>query len=179
LIRLISFPCPIVNNGQIRDQQTTSQRIYGIVGIVQLIAGPYLIVITKAEKTSEVNGHAVYQVLQTELLSFRKTTTHLTEAQVTFNNSYLSMMRQVLGTPAFYFSYSYDLSHSMQRQHLSWPEYVQQSLIERSDPRFVWNRNLLKRLQAPEFHRYAIPLIHGCKYFFFLLIAFDHNASLN
>lgn len=147
-----------------REQQISTQKIYGIIGIIKLIAGPYLIVVTEAEKIGEINGQPIYQVQKTEMLSFRKTTTHLTEAQVNFNTSYLSMIRQVLATPAFYFSYSYDLSHSVQRQHFNWPEYIQQSLIERSDFRFVWNRNLLKRFQTPEFHRYAMPIIHGCKY---------------
>lgn len=44
--------------------------------------GPYLIVITKREKIGDVDGHTVWKVIDTEVLSFKRTLLHLTEQQV-------------------------------------------------------------------------------------------------
>ena len=52
------------------------------------------------------------------------------------------MMKQVLATPYFFFSYNYDLSHSRQRYEeniASSGETMAQSLVERAETRFVWN----------------------------------------
>jgi SacI homology domain len=35
------------------------------------------------------------------------------------------MIEFMLGTPNFYFSYSYDLTHTLQRLHNTTPEYLQ------------------------------------------------------
>ena len=40
---------------------------------------------------------------------------HLTEEQLESNRKYTEMMKQVLSTPYFYFSYNFDISHSRQR----------------------------------------------------------------
>lgn len=151
------------NLNQLRDQSVTSESIFGLVGIINLIAGPYLIVINSAQVVCEIRGQKIYQVLDTKLISFRKTTTHLTETQIHFNTQYQSMIRTMLATPYFYFSYEYDLSHSLQRLHqqLSQATYEQQSPLERADQRFVWNAALLQRLSSQGLHRYCLPLIHG------------------
>lgn len=46
--------------------------------------GPYLIVITKREKIGEIDGHTVWKVVSTEVLSFKRTLLHLTEQQVCY-----------------------------------------------------------------------------------------------
>lgn len=60
-----------------------TKSIWGIFGIIRLTAGPYLIVITKKEKVGEICGHTVWKVTDTEMLSYKRTTLHLTEKQVT------------------------------------------------------------------------------------------------
>lgn len=49
--------------------------------------------------------------------------------QITYNGIFLSMIQSVLKTPYLYFSYSYDLTHTLQRlQHTS-PEFVKVSRL--------------------------------------------------
>lgn len=71
------------------------------------------------------------------------------------------MLRTTLDTPFFYFSYTYDLTHTLQRLHSMPPEFLQMGLLERAEPRFVWNRSLLQGLQ--QLKKYCLPLVHGCK----------------
>ncbi len=56
--------------------------IHGIIGIIHLISGPYLIVITSKLRVGDINGHAIYKVQTTNLIPFTRNTSHLTEQQV-------------------------------------------------------------------------------------------------
>lgn len=44
--------------------------------------------------------------------------------QERMNRVYLAMVESVLATPYFYFSYTYDITHSQQRLHNTSPEYL-------------------------------------------------------
>lgn len=150
--------------GQANSQIIESRTIFGIIGIINLIAGPYLIVITKRNHIGDIDERSIFQVQETEIISFRRTTTHLTEKQVTFNNAYINMVKSVLNTPYFYFSYTYDLSHSMQRIFNNQGSFGNKSLFERADQRFIWNRALISRFTGdPELITFCLPIIHGCK----------------
>lgn len=56
--------------------------IFGIWGIIPLIAGNYLLVITKAEVIGTLNGHDIYHVLESDVIPYQKSTLHLTQRQV-------------------------------------------------------------------------------------------------
>jgi hypothetical protein len=51
------------------------------VGIIELISGPYLIVIKSVKRVGLINDAEIYQVDQTELIPF-KTDLHLSEQEV-------------------------------------------------------------------------------------------------
>lgn len=74
------------------------------------------------------------------------------------------MLDVVLRTEAFYFSYSYDLTHTFQRLQMSPSDFYSTTFIERADQRFVWNRYLVNSFLANKsIAKYALPIIHGCK----------------
>lgn len=86
------------------------------------------------------------------------------------------MIELVLRTEAFYFSYTYDITHTFQRLQTSPPDFHSTPFIERADQRFVWNRHLCTQLtNNPATARFALPLIHGCKSWF---TCFSKNSSL-
>jgi hypothetical protein len=75
------------------------------------------------------------------------------------------MLETVLHTEAFYFSYSYDITHTFQRLQTSSSDFYSTSFIERADQRFVWNRYLLDPFLTNKIlAKFALPLIHGCKF---------------
>lgn len=81
----------------------------------------------------------------------------------------MSMITKVLDTPYYYFSYTYDLTHTLQRLHSMPPEFLQMGLFERADHRFVWNRYLLQSFQKSDLKKYCLPLVLGCKFFYSFL----------
>uniref|UniRef100_A0A8C8GIY5 SAC domain-containing protein n=1 Tax=Oncorhynchus tshawytscha TaxID=74940 RepID=A0A8C8GIY5_ONCTS len=136
--------------------------ICGIMGTVRLVAGMYLIVITKKRNVGSLLGHAVWKAVDFDIISYKKTVLHLTENQMQDNKTFLSMINNVLTTDGFYFCTDYDLTHTLQRLANVSHDFQEMSLLERADQRFVWNGSLLREFLAqPELHKFAIPVVHG------------------
>lgn len=136
--------------------------IFGILGTIHLVAGNYLIVITKKMKVGEFFSHVIWKATDFDILSYKKTMLHLTDIQLQDNKTFLAMLNSVLSVDGFYFSTTYDLTHTLQRLSNTSPEFQEMSLLERADQRFVWNGHLLRELSAqPEVHRFALPVLHG------------------
>ncbi|XP_014834274.1 PREDICTED: phosphatidylinositide phosphatase SAC1-B-like [Poecilia mexicana] len=136
--------------------------ICGIMGTIRLVAGMYLIVITRKRNVGNLLGHAVWKAVDFDVISYKKTVLHLSEIQSQENKTFLAMINNVLNTDGFYFCTDFDLTHTLQRLANTSPDFQEMSLLERADQRFVWNGNLLRELAGqPELHRFALPVIHG------------------
>lgn len=81
------------------------------------------------------------------------------------NHTYVGMVQHVLSKPGFYFSYDYDLTHTLQRRHyLSQMKlnFLSIPLHERADDRFMWNAHFMRDLVVlPELRRFIVPILHG------------------
>lgn len=136
--------------------------IHGIIGTINLIAGPYLIVVTSVSKIGTIYGQDVWRIESTRMIPYCKTMRHLTDEQVRFNQTYVSMIKSVLDTEYFYYCTSYDLTHTLQRLSNQGPGFTSMSLFDRSDDRFVWNKHLLREWnERAELKRYCLPILHG------------------
>uniref|UniRef100_A0A8C8F9U3 SAC domain-containing protein n=1 Tax=Oncorhynchus tshawytscha TaxID=74940 RepID=A0A8C8F9U3_ONCTS len=134
--------------------------ICGIMGSVRLVAGMYLIVITKKRNVGSLLGHAVWKAVDFDVISYKKTVLHLTEDQTQDNKTFLSMINNVLTTDGFYFCTDYDLTHTLQRLANVSHDFQEMSLLERADQRFVWNGSLLREFLAqPEVLDVPDPVI--------------------
>uniref|UniRef100_A0AAY4AAY3 SAC domain-containing protein n=1 Tax=Denticeps clupeoides TaxID=299321 RepID=A0AAY4AAY3_9TELE len=122
--------------------------ICGIMGTIHLVAGMYIIVVTKKRKVGDLLGHVVWKAVEFDVISYQKTVLHLTDGQMQDNKTFLSMINSVLNTDGFYFATDYDLTHTLQRLANTSPEFQEMSLLERADQRFVWNGHLLRDFTA-------------------------------
>lgn len=137
----------LVDSPDLAGRRVTS--IAGILGIIKLRLGgypssskpheahigaadKYIIIITKAQLIGRIRGNSIYQIQATEFLPLREREFHDPD-----EDAYLSLLRTHLRTGPMYFSYTFDLTSSFQRQvsaDLSLP------LWQRADDRFFWNR---------------------------------------
>ncbi|KAM4633688.1 polyphosphoinositide phosphatase isoform 1-T1 [Polymixia lowei] len=84
---------------------------YGIVGFVRFLEGYYIVLITKRRKMADIGGHSIYKIEDTSMIYIPNDSvrvTHPDEAR------YVRIFQNVDLSSNFYFSYSYDLSHSLQ-----------------------------------------------------------------
>lgn len=114
---------------------------------------------TQRELVGQIGTHQIWRLAKAELLPYCRSLTHLKPEQLADNNAYLNMVELVLSTPYHYFSYTYDITHTIQRLHQIGPDFWQQSLLERADQRFVWNAHILRPFKQNA--RFCLPLLHG------------------
>lgn len=80
-----------------------------------------------------IKGHMVYRVVATEMLPLRER-----QVRDPDEDTYLSLVKGLLHNGPMYFSYSFDLTNSFQRQALHTDSLG--PLWQRADDRFFWNR---------------------------------------
>eukprot|EP01098_Paradermamoeba_levis_P012311 TRINITY_DN5363_c0_g1_i1.p1 TRINITY_DN5363_c0_g1~~TRINITY_DN5363_c0_g1_i1.p1 ORF type:complete len:602 (-),score=219.09 TRINITY_DN5363_c0_g1_i1:139-1899(-) len=130
---------------------------FGVVGMIQLIRSAYLILITGKKHVGSVRGHDIWKLTDTLILPLSQTNL-LTARQKQDEETYLSMIRSVLSQD-FYFSYSFHLTHSLQR--LSHMKDAGPVLHRQADPRFFWNAYLMKNFIEAGLDRWVLPITMG------------------
>lgn len=152
---------------------------YGIIGFVKFLEGYYLILVTKRNKIGFIGNHTIYTIKDTTIY---KISYEGTKSSNPLESKYLKMFMNVDLSSNFYFSYSYDLTRTLQ-YNLSVPKFVGENVeIEEEEPlswdgsgedrtfafrsisrkKFVWNEFLLKPMQKKVLHQdWMLELIHG------------------
>lgn len=129
--------------------------LFGIAGFVHFLEGYYVYIITKASIIAVIGGHFIYKIDEAQLVSItpaNKIDRQPDEAR------YIDMFSSVDLTRNFYFSYTYDLTHSLQHNLTS-----DQNCGNELNDMFVWNYYLLRvgftavTRTAP----WTLPLIYG------------------
>ncbi|KAI8390279.1 SacI homology domain-containing protein [Blakeslea trispora] len=91
--------------------QLSSMRIYGIVGFVRFTQGWYMIFITKRRQVAILGGHYIYHIDETRLVPIglgHKIDKNSDEAR------YVATFQNIDLAKNFYFSYTYDITNSLQ-----------------------------------------------------------------
>jgi hypothetical protein len=126
-------------------------------------------VITKRSPVALLGGHYVYHIDETRLISIasdelRKTDRNPEEAR------YLSTLDHLDISKTFYFSYSYDITRTLQANILRQRDLFERGSASGSNPdvrsyndMFVWNYFLLQsgEGQPREISSWCLPIIHG------------------
>ncbi|CAH0597161.1 unnamed protein product [Chrysodeixis includens] len=135
--------------------------VCGFLGTIKLISGLYMVVAKYRILIGKLNGHDIYQLAGSDIIPYARSNTHLSSKQIEDNATYERMVRQALDTPGIYFSYGYDLTHTLQRLHSVAPDFHKMSITNRADPRFLWNGFLLRDYSDQMFSTFTLPVIQG------------------
>lgn len=147
---------------------------YGLLGLIKFTKGYYLSIITKCSQVAILGGHYIYHIDETKLIpldmNYKRPEKYSDEEKLLSIFKYLDLSK------TFYFSYTYDITNSLQtnfiRQkklatefHNNGKDYETKntSSFEHNE-RFVWNNLLLKPLiDNPDIATYEWfqPIIHG------------------
>lgn len=156
------------------DNPLDPKKIYGIVGIADLSAGRYLIVIKSRKEVGTLDGRRIWKIGGVEFYPFSAShsreqsskavsLTHLED-----DKKYVTLLKSILSLPLF-FSYDMDITNTYQRRSTWNLQAMKDPMYARVDPRFWWNRNLQAPLlnpvtasSAPEtFAKFILPLMMG------------------
>ncbi|XP_013635422.1 PREDICTED: phosphoinositide phosphatase SAC2-like isoform X1 [Brassica oleracea var. oleracea] len=130
---------------------------YGIIGFIRFLGPYYMLIITKRSKLGEVCGHTVYGVAKSRIVTIPHASVLSTVAYSKDEKRYKRLLCTVDLTKDFFFSYSYHIMHSLQRNLSNNVE--GQTYYESM---FVWNEYLTRRIRNnAEDCMWTVALVYG------------------
>lgn len=119
-------------------------------------AGPYIILATKSQLVSMLQGHHIYRVTGFEILPLKEF-----KFSDTVEDIYINLLRGHINSAPLYFSRTWDLTNAYQRQTESG-----QHIWSNADERFFWNKYVSQDLIDSSslnsvIGAYVMPLIYG------------------
>ncbi|KAG8755406.1 phosphatidylinositol-3,5-bisphosphate 5-phosphatase, partial [Ceratobasidium sp. 428] len=118
------------------------QEFHGIVGFVRFTAGWYVVLITKRSVRALMGGHYIYHCEETAIYKICPT---MKVDNPTEEARLLSLFRAVDLSRNFYFSYTYDVTSTLQH-NLTKSSYKSCSQVSKTpyfNDRYAWNHHLL------------------------------------
>jgi phosphatidylinositol 3,5-bisphosphate 5-phosphatase len=141
---------------------------WGLLGFARFTGAYYMLFVTKRSQVAMIGGHYIYQVDGTELIPV--TTASSTRFRLDKNpeeSRFVGILNNLDLTRSFYFSYSYDITRTLQHNILLERKALDEGRAEPLHPdhndMFVWNHHLLKPARAALKNTYdwCIPIVHG------------------
>ena len=142
----------------------------GLLGFVRFTGAYYMLLVTKKSHVAVIGGHYIYQVDGTELLPLSMSSNRSKLDRDSEEARFISILNNVDLTRSFYFSYSYDVTRTLQhnitrernmlqRNHAT----VSNALSLDHNPMFIWNHYLLEpaRSVLKNVYDWCLPIIHG------------------
>jgi hypothetical protein len=140
--------------------QPSAIHILGIVGFVRFTQGWYMIFITRRRQVALVGGHYIYHIDETRLVPIQQ---HQKMDKNSDEARYVATFLNIDLAKNFYFSYTYDITNSLQNNMTQPPlKGGHQEGLKYNDM-FIWNHYLLsagfKNLNSRS--GWILPLIYG------------------
>ncbi|CAA7030021.1 unnamed protein product [Microthlaspi erraticum] len=88
---------------------------YGIIGFIKFLGPYYMLLITERREIGEICGHRVYEVAKSEIISLQSSSVLCNIANSRDENRYKRLLCVVDLTKDFFFSYSYNIMRSFQK----------------------------------------------------------------
>ena len=141
---------------------------WGILGFVRFTGAYYMMLVTKRSQVAIVGGHYIYQVDGTELISLSSISSSTRNKSLDSEEArFVSILHSLDLSRSFYFSYSYDITRTLQdnlrRERLSTMSVLEGSSRRDHNSMFVWNQHLLNPVSSilKNPRDWCVPLIHG------------------
>ncbi|RQO84974.1 hypothetical protein POPTR_001G163900v4 [Populus trichocarpa] len=130
---------------------------YGIVGFIKFLGPYYMLLITKRRKIGAICGHTIYAITKSEMIPIPNSTVRSNMTSSKNENRYKKLLCTVDLTRDFFFSYSYNVMHSLQK-NLSFNETGQIHY----ESMFVWNEFLTQGIRNNLKNTlWTVALVHG------------------
>ncbi|XAR73686.1 Phosphatidylinositol-3,4-bisphosphate 4-phosphatase [Bertholletia excelsa] len=137
------------------------QTIFGVIGMLKLVAGSYLFVVTERECVGSYLGHPIFKVVSLKVLPCDHSLKNSPSEQKKVETEFSGLLAVAEKTPGLYFSYDVNITLSAQRLHNLGDESKLLPLWRQADPRFLWNNYMLEVLIDNKLDPYLLPVMQG------------------
>ena len=140
---------------------------WGLLGFIRFTGAYYMLLITKRSQVAIIGGHYVYQVDGTELISLTAPSSSRFKPLDAEEGRFVSTLNNLDLSRSFYFSYSYDITRSLQdnlvRERQTLQNLSANPPHKEHNPMFVWNHHLLEPASEAlkKTYDWCLPVIHG------------------
>jgi len=139
---------------------------WGLLGFIKFTGPYYMLLITKKSTVAMVGGHYVYQIDGTELIPLTPRN-FKADQRNTEESRFLAILNNLDLTRSFYYSYSYDITRTLQynitKERTALLSGQPSSSSTTFNSMFVWNSHLLepavKALHTP--YEWCRRIVHG------------------
>ncbi|KAI5785533.1 SacI homology domain-containing protein [Peziza echinospora] len=153
-----------LGNGGLREKC----HFWGLLGFIRFTGAYYMLLITKRSTVGMIGGHYLYQIDKTELVPLTTISTNSKKSDQTPEEArFVHILGNLDLSTSFYFSYSYDITHTLQHNIARERQALQLGLAhpgktEHNDM-FAWNHYLLQPaiLHIKNPFDWCLPIIHG------------------
>uniref|UniRef100_A0A1J3GL11 Phosphoinositide phosphatase SAC3 n=1 Tax=Noccaea caerulescens TaxID=107243 RepID=A0A1J3GL11_NOCCA len=130
---------------------------YGIIGFIKFLGPYYMLLITERREIGEICGHRVYEVAKSEIISLQNSSVLCNIANSRDENRYKRLLCVVDLTKDFFFSYSYNIMRSYQKNICNYE--TGHILYEKM---FVWNEFMTRGIrQHLRNTLWTVALVYG------------------
>ncbi|KAH7529527.1 hypothetical protein ACOSP7_022527 [Xanthoceras sorbifolium] len=147
--------------------------VFGVVGMLKLLAGSYLIVIAERECVGTYCGHPIYKVSSLKVFPCDHSLSKSSAEQKKVESEFSRLLSIAEKTCGLYFSYDTNLTLSTQRLHDLGDESKLLPLWRQAEPRFLWNNYILEVLIDNKLDPYLLPVVQGSFHHFQTAIGRD------
>ncbi|KAH0707619.1 hypothetical protein KY290_010215 [Solanum tuberosum] len=130
---------------------------YGIIGFIKFLGAHYLLVITERREIGKIRGHVIYAITESEMFPVPNSTVLSKMAYSKDENRYLKLLRKMDLTKDYFFSYSYHIMLSFQKNLSN-----SKTGVAIYETMFVWNEFLTREIhnQLQNTH-WTVGLVYG------------------
>lgn len=108
---------------------------YGVLGFIRFMESYYMLLVTKRTKCAVIGKHVIYTIADTVIIRVCEPSVKQSHP---LEQRYLKIFTNIDLKSNFYFSYSYDLTQTLQH-NLSAPRFIGKADIENDEPLPDWN----------------------------------------
>lgn len=142
---------------------------FGILGFVRFIEGYYIVLITKRRKVATIGFHSVYKIEDTACIYIPSEGSSKNPDEL----RYLKLFQSIDLSSNFYFTYSYDLTNSLQYNLSPHRNLIPGCMVPNPDlisgyglanfvnRKFVWNNKLLEPMEQLLHPDWILYVTHG------------------
>ncbi|KAL7276473.1 phosphatidylinositol-3,5-bisphosphate 5-phosphatase [Rhizina undulata] len=140
---------------------------WGLLGFIRFTGAYYMLLITRRSIVAMIGGHYVYQIDNTELIPLTSSTSSKKPERNSEEARFVSILGNLDLTRSFYFSYSYDITRTLQHNIIREREALGKGLAHHVthdyNDMFAWNHYLLEpaKMCLKNTYDWCMPIVHG------------------
>ncbi|KAG4386597.1 hypothetical protein GLYMA_11G085100v4 [Glycine max] len=147
--------------------------IFGVVGMLKLLAGSYLLVITERESVGSYSGHPIFKISKLKVFPCDNSLKNTPPEKKKIEMEFSGLLNVAEKTSGLFFSYETNLTLSAQRLNDLGDESRLLPLWRQAEPRFLWNNYMLEVLIDNKLEPYLLPVVQGSFHHFQAAIGKD------